>query len=119
MAQIGCAGIRLNRMRSRGPILVPMTFDRHDYLEEISSAIRKFDADLRIFCLVASLETIQQRLRKRGALDDSGAEWVIRRSAQCVIAHRDPAFGQPIDTEEVGGAGRRRDNGAFLRLMGA
>ena len=93
------AGIRLNQMRSRGPILVPMTFDRHDYLDEISSAIRKFDADLHIFCLVASLETIHQRLRKRGALDDSGAEWVIRRSRECGIAHRNPAFGQPIDTE--------------------
>lgn len=94
-------GIRLSRIVNRGPIIVPMAFDRLDYLNEISHAIRRFDPDLRLFCLRASLDTIHERLRQRGALDDSGAEWVLRRSAECALAHADPAFGQPIDTDNA------------------
>lgn len=94
-------GIRLSRIVNPGPIIVPMTFDRHDYLNEISHAIRRFDPDLRLFCLRASLATIHERLRQRGALADSGAEWVLRRSAECTLAHTDPAFGLPIDTDNA------------------
>ncbi|MFN8443786.1 MAG: AAA family ATPase [Caldilineaceae bacterium] len=94
-------GIRLSRTINRGPIIVPMAFDRHDYLNEISQAIRRFDPDLRLFCLRASLPTIHERLRQRGALADSGSEWVLRRSAECTLAHADPAFGLPIDTDNA------------------
>ena len=93
------AGIRLSRIVNSGPIIVPMTFDRHDYLNEISHAIRRFDPDLRIFCLRATLETIHHRLRQRGDLTGPGAEWVLRRSRECTIAHVDPTFGRPVDTE--------------------
>lgn len=93
------AGIRLTRLRYRGAVIVPMTFDQLDYLNEISGAIRCFESDLHIFCLRASLATIRQRLQQRGDLDGVGAEWVFRRSAECVTAHENPTFGVSIDTE--------------------
>lgn len=93
------AGIRYTQRMYRGAVIVPMTFDRHDYLNQISDAVRHFDLDLHIFCLCASLETIHQRIGKRGDLDGPGAEWIKRRSAECVSAHQNSGFGMPIDTE--------------------
>lgn len=51
------------------------------------------DATIRIFRLVASPETIAERLRRREI--GSGLEWHIRRAAQIARA----TLGQPIDAQ--------------------
>ena len=95
------AGIRLTKLIATGPVIVPMTFDRRDYLEEVTTVIRHFEPDLRIFCLRASLPVIRQRLIGRGTpLSGAGSEWIARRVVECAIAHQDPYFGLPIETEK-------------------
>lgn len=94
------AGVRLVRRVVPGPVIVPMTFSNRAYFDEIVAGIRQFEPTLRIFCLTASLLTIQQRLVARGAPSEGpGAKWLARRVRECVSAHYDPHFGEPVDAE--------------------
>jgi hypothetical protein len=77
-----------------------MTFSCRDYFDEVVTDLRCSGAQPRVFCLQASLETIAKRLEKR-KLDPHGKEsgWITRRNIECVEAHRDSHFGEPVDTE--------------------
>jgi chloramphenicol 3-O-phosphotransferase len=93
-------GCRLVRSLARGPLIVPMTFSRSDYLAEVLTALRGLDHDLKLYCLKATLPTIKHRLRNRGdRLEGRGSEWLAGRIVECVEAHRDPQFGEPVETE--------------------
>ena len=93
-------GIRLFRRFASGPVIVPMTFSRRDYFDEVLMGIGHFDSEIRVFCLKASLATVKKRLMERGAkTEGSGSEWITRRIVECVEAHHDPHFGESIDTE--------------------
>ena len=94
------AGIRLFRGIASGPVLTPMAFSRLEYLMPILSGIRSFEPRVRMFCLVASLETIRKRLHDRGTPIDGPKSWLSRRTEECVQAHEDPRFGERVDTEE-------------------
>lgn len=91
-------GTRIFRALARGPVFVPMTFSNLEYLECVLSRIRSFEPNVRVFCLLASLETIRKRIRDRN-IDALQASWVLRRAEECVRAHSDPAFGERVDTE--------------------
>ena len=94
------AGTKLYRRLASGPVIVPMTFSRRDYFDDIVSAMGRLDAELRVFCLRASPTTIKNRLLLRGAaVEGPGSEWLARRVRECVNAHHDPHFGEPVDTE--------------------
>jgi len=95
------AGTRLFRFFAPGPVIVPMTFSRRDYFDEVVIGVRRLDPELRVFCLRASLATIQERLVKRGVkIEGPGAEWIARRIIECVDAHGDAHFGEPVETED-------------------
>ncbi len=92
-------GARLAR-RFRSTVVIPMAFDRLDYLDEIRTGIAVADADVRHFCLTAPLETVHERLRSRGAqADDPRAAWTYRRAGECVAVHAGAAFGAHVPTE--------------------
>jgi len=94
-------GIRLFRAFAAGPVIVPMTFTHYPYLDEIMVGIRRFDSDVRLFCLQASLATVKQRLAARGTpAEGPDGVWLARRIEECAAVHGDPRFGEPIDTEE-------------------
>jgi hypothetical protein len=93
------AGIRLFRGIGRGPVLAPMTFSRLDYLTPVLSGIRSFEPQVRVFCLVATLETIRKRLHDRGTPVGASKSWLSKRTMECVRAHEDPSFGERLDTE--------------------
>lgn len=94
------AGTRLFRLYARGPVVVPMAFTNRAYFDEIVAGVERFDA-VRVFCLRASLETIKGRIVGRGdAVEGPGADWIARRIVECEVAHRDPHFGEPVETEE-------------------
>lgn len=96
------AGVRLFRRFARGPVIVPMAFTHRPYFDEVVGGIRRFDPELRVFCLRAGVETVQRRLAGRGTpVDGPGAEWIARRVRECAEAHRDPHFGEPVDTEAL------------------
>jgi hypothetical protein len=94
------AGTRLFRLFAPGPVIVPMTFSRRAYFDEVVTGVRRLSPELRVFCLKASLPTIKNRLARRGTRAEGPvAEWLARRIEECADAHRDPHFGEPVDTE--------------------
>lgn len=83
------------RRRRADVVIIPMAFSRADYLGEFGTALAQFDT-VRKFCLTAPLVVVEARLAARDA--KAGADhWARRRAAECCEAHRDPAFGEPID----------------------
>jgi predicted kinase len=94
------AGIRLSGVFASGPVLVPMAFTRRDYYDEIIAKLRDSGREVKAFCLRAELPTIRKRLIERGEkLDEPGSEWILRRINECAEAHRDPHFGEPVETD--------------------
>lgn len=95
------AAVRLFRLFTPGPVIVPMAFSRRDYFDEVVGGIEPLDSELRVFCLKASLATVKKRLVERGTkIEGPGTEWIARRIIECVEAHNDPHFGEPVDTED-------------------
>ena len=96
------SGIKIFRLFARETVIVPMAFYRKDYLGEIVRGVRRFDKQIRVFCLKASFETILKRLEKRGENIESGEDnWSIRKANECIESHKDGAFGEAIITDEV------------------
>lgn len=91
-------GVRLVDRTLRRTVIVPMTFDRTDYFEEVVTGLRRFDPDIRIFCLKANFATIRARLGRRGVKNAEEAQWLERRILECEKAHRSQLFGEPIET---------------------
>jgi hypothetical protein len=111
-------GVRLFRAVASGPVIVPMAFSRRDYFDEIVGGLRRLDPEVRAFCLRAGAATIAERLaRREGAGEGPGAEWLRRRVAECVEAHRDPHFGEHVETERRSAAEVADD--VLSRLRGA
>jgi len=94
------AGTGLFRSFVPGPVIVPMAFSRRDYFDEAVMGIGRFDPELRVFCLRASLATVKKRLVERGTkIEGPEGGWMARRIIECADAHGDAHFGEPIDTE--------------------
>lgn len=93
-------GVWLFGLLRRCPVIVPMAFSDRCYFDEVIAGISRFECDLRVFCLRASLATVKKRLIGRGdAVEGAGTEWIARRIVKCAEAHRDPHFGEPVETE--------------------
>lgn len=90
-------GTKMVRLFSGGTVIVPMAFSRRDYLDEIVDGLRELDREVRIFCLKAGMPTIIKRLEQRGG--ETG--WPISKARECVEAHEDEHFGEPVATEGV------------------
>ena len=94
-------GTRLFRFFNSGPVLVPMTFSHRAYFDEVITGLKEVDPELRVFCLRASLPTVKKRLAERGtSVAGTEAAWIAGRNAECADAHRDPHFGEPVETED-------------------
>jgi hypothetical protein len=76
-----------------------MTFSHRAYFDEVTAGIRRLNLEFRVFCLKASLQTVEKRLAERGT-NIEGAQWIERRIIECAEAHRDTHFGEPVDTED-------------------
>ena len=95
-------GVKIFRFIARDLVIVPMTFYRQDYLDEIVGGIRKFDAQLKIVCLQASFETILKRLEIRGEkIENEDSNWSIRKAKEFIKAHEYSDFGETINTDEL------------------
>ena len=88
-------GIALRIIRRFRPnVIVPMAFSNPAYLEEIRAAAERADDRVLHVCLVAPLEVVHERLRRRGA-----EEWCFRRAAECCAAHESGAFARHVNAE--------------------
>ncbi len=94
------AGSKLSRRLFSGPVILPMTFTDRVYFDEILAGLTQIDPDVKVFCLRANLETVRQRIAQRSTDNEPrAASWVARRIIDCSDAHRDPHFGQPVETD--------------------
>ncbi len=85
------------RHRRASIVVVPMAFTNRAYFDGLAAALGA-DAPVWRLCLVAPLDVVRERLRRRAHSEGTAvSEFQIRRSAECVAAHKDPAFGLPID----------------------
>jgi len=83
-------------------VIIPMTFSRLDYLEEIRIGLSKSDRAVLHFCLVAPIETIRERLAKRGEPEtDTRWSWVHRRALECCVAHEAEEFAMQISASQA------------------
>jgi hypothetical protein len=78
-------------------VIVPMAFSNRSYLAEFLSHARRFDPLILHFCLTAEHDVVLARLRNRSAA--GATAWQLRRSAECCLAHRSPAFDERIATD--------------------
>jgi broad-specificity NMP kinase len=92
------AQIRLARVWSPD-VVVPMAFSNPAYLDEIRSALARFEPRVVHVCLVAPVEVVRDRLAGRGA-DPIRHAWQFRRSEECCVAHRDERFAHRIDASD-------------------
>lgn len=78
-------------------VIVPMAFTNRAYLDQFTDALAR-TAPVRRICLVAPLGVVRARLASRVAREGREMNaFELRRSAECVAAHADPAFGMPVD----------------------
>ena len=95
-------GTKLFRLSARNTVILPMSFSRKDYLSEIICGISEFDDQIKIYCLIAGISTIRQRLERRGEkLNNPERMWIVRKAEECIKAHQDTYFGEPVNTESV------------------
>lgn len=88
---------RLVHLRSK-IVIVPMAFTNLDYLDAFADALGK-TAPVNRICLVAQLDTVRARLERRAVTEGRPGltDFELRRSAECVAAHGNAAFGVPVD----------------------
>jgi deoxyadenosine/deoxycytidine kinase len=95
-------GTKIFRVFARNTVIVPMAFSRRDYFDEIISGMSNFDDQIIVYCLQAEMTTILKRLKKRGEkIESEEGNWLVRKAQECIEAHKDIHFGEPVNTEGV------------------
>jgi hypothetical protein len=106
--------ISLERILAREsrPVIAPMTLVNALYFEEIIAELRARGHDVRHFALLASRESVLNRLRQRGDFGDSFAH---RNLERCLNALTHPMFAAHVPTDGIGVEAIARD---LLRRVG-
>ena len=95
-------GVRLFRAVTPGAVIVPMTFSRREYFDEVVAGLKSLDADVRVFCLRADMATILRRLEGRSRNGRARTvAWSVRKARVCVASHQDEHFGEPVNTVQT------------------
>ena len=81
----------------RRSLIVPMTLANPEYLKTIKNGLAAISPPLYHFCLVASLDTIQQRLQNR----EEDISWSWNKAQEYVPLFVDPHYSVHIATEGV------------------
>lgn len=79
-------------------LIVPMTLYKPHIFEYIVHGFQRMDKNVHHFCLIASEDTIHERLIRRG--DEAGG-WTFQQTVKCVQAFRNTRFEQHIITDEM------------------
>lgn len=82
----------------RKHLIVPMTIHNVDYFQYIRDGLKGTDPHTYHFCLMASKETIHQRLRARG---EQEGDWCFRQTDKYLTAYEEHDFGDYIQTETI------------------
>jgi chloramphenicol 3-O-phosphotransferase len=79
-------------------LIVPMTIIHKEYFTYIFNGFKELDKHTCHFCLIASRETLYERLRRRG---EAEGNWCYRQIPACVEAFQDTCFEEKIQTDGV------------------
>lgn len=79
-------------------LIVPMTIHKPINYEHIYRGFTDIDKELFHFCLVASEETLRNRLTKRG---DVIGGWQFQQIEKCVVAFKSSLFEERIITDDL------------------
>lgn len=91
--------IAIERLAGQGrPLIVPMTLVNGLYFEEIVGELRARNLEVHHFALMASSQTLRQRLRQRGEWRHGFAAQNLER-CQAALSH--PRFALHINTDQV------------------
>ncbi|KML06878.1 AAA family ATPase [Rossellomorea marisflavi] len=82
--------------RYQTDLIVPMTIRKQEYLTAIIEGFKQKGQDVMHFCLMASKETIHERLRGRGEEENN---WCFMQTDACLLAYETGNFGTYLDTE--------------------
>jgi hypothetical protein len=106
------AGVRATRMVYPN-VIVPMALSNVAYLQEIRDGLGRFESRVFHCCLVAPIEVVRERQRRRGAVGDDAA-WQDRRAVECCAIHENTEFAR-----HIGAADRDLDDIAdeLLRIV--
>ncbi|HEY2494984.1 MAG TPA: AAA family ATPase [Paenibacillus sp.] len=79
-------------------LIVPMTIYKANNFDYIFNGFRSIDHDAFHFCLVASEETIKNRIERRG---DIYGSWYQQHTRAGVLAFKDKKFQEHIETDHI------------------
>lgn len=79
-----------------GVVIVPMTLIDDIRLAQLETTLKEGGVDMLMFTLIASKETLESRLLKRG---DSESEWAHLQLDKCTDVLLGGSFGNYIDTD--------------------
>ncbi|WP_366296396.1 AAA family ATPase [Paenibacillus sp. AN1007] len=79
-------------------LIIPMTIYKNVNFDYIYNGLKEIDHDLHHFCLTASLDTIYERLAKRG---DPFGGWQYQQAPKCVEAFKADQFETRIATDHL------------------
>lgn len=79
-------------------LIIPMTIWRPEYFLEVTKGLKDIDKDFKHFCLVASMETIHQRLDTRG--EQKPGSWAHQQAEAAIPSFASPIFAEHLDTEK-------------------
>jgi hypothetical protein len=79
-------------------LIIPMTIYKPQNFEYIYNGLQNLDRDLYHFCLIASENTIYDRLTARG---DNFGGWTFQQTERCVNAFRNNRFKEHIITDHL------------------
>lgn len=79
-------------------LIIPMTIYKSTNFEYILKEFQKIDNHLYHFCLMASEETIHQRLASRG---DKEGGWAYQQTKKCIDTLKSEAFNEHIITDQL------------------
>lgn len=79
-------------------LIVPMTLAFPEYFQQIKTGLAEVESDLHHFCLMASDQTLRQRLRERG---DTPGGWTEQQMSRCQEAFASPQYEVYVDTDHL------------------
>lgn len=82
----------------RKHLIVPMTIYKRANFDYISDGLRSIDSDTFHFCLLATKETIKQRVIGRG---DAFGPWYEKQTEAGALAFRNYKFDEAIETDHI------------------
>ncbi|KQY84040.1 tunicamycin resistance protein [Paenibacillus sp. Root52] len=84
------------RQKYNKHLIVPMTIYNTERFEYIHGGLSELDSDLYHFTLMTSMETLHERIAKRG---DKLGGWTYQQAVKCLKALQDARFEQHIITD--------------------